>query len=706
MSGAHRNPPTTLADVMAEQRRRRFVGRSAELELFTDAVTRATGRPFSVLHIHGPGGVGKTSLLDAFEVVAVAHGATVVRLDGLELDPSPRNLLEALSQKVFVPPGHGPIRSRTAGSPIVLLVDAYEALASLDPWFRSALVPRLPASAVTVFAGRDTPSRAWRGDPAWSSLLRVISLRNLDPDESRDYLRAAGVAEVLHESVLKLTYGHPLALALLADVVTSGGRIDSGTLPLDLVEILLPRFVEGVPGIRHRRALAACAIARRTTEALLRDVLDESDERDVFDWLRALSFIEARPEGLAPHDLVRDVLDADLRWRDFDTYADVFRRVRGHTVAALRTSTGRAQQRAIVDLKFLFRQVRSVLSPVAWDSWGEHLPEPAGPQDVDDVLELVSRWEGNQSAKIAAAWLADQPGGFWVLHDARGGLQGVVGIIELTRSAGHRLEQDPGARAAWEYAQRHAPPRPGETLTVCRFVVDRDHYQGPSPTLNGTPILTLQRELTEPRLSWDFLCLAEPDRWNDYFAAADLPRAEGADFTVAGRQYGLFAHDFRELPVEAVTELWTERALAQDVALGPRRPDHPRLVLSFSDFDAAVRQGLKDLHRPDLLARNPLTRARLVVDRLAPGASSAAALGSLLREAVATLAEDPRDDRLLRAVDVTYLRSAATQEAAAARLGLPFSTYRRHLGQGIARIVSGLWDGEVYGQERAEVDTR
>ena len=57
----------------------------------------------------------------------------------------------------------------------------------------------------------------------------------------------------------------------------------------------------------------------------------------------------------------------------------------------------------------------------------------------------------------------------------------------------------------------------------------------------------------------------------------------------------------------------------------------------------------------------------------------------------------PRDDKLLRALERTYLRPAPTQEAAAELLGLPFSTYRRHLSQGVARIVAWLWDHEVYG---------
>ena len=80
-------------------------------------------------------------------------------------------------------------------------------------------------------------------------------------------------------------------------------------------------------------------------------------------------------------------------------------------------------------------------------------------------------------------------------------------------------------------------------------------------------------------------------------------------------------------------------------------------------------------------------------------------LEAVLREAATTLARHPRDDKLLRAVDRTYLRPAATQEAAAAALGLPFSTYRRHLTQGMTRIVSVLWDQEVYGPDRAEVST-
>jgi hypothetical protein len=56
-------------------------------------------------------------------------------------------------------------------------------------------------------------------------------------------------------------------------------------------------------------------------------------------------------------------------------------------------------------------------------------------------------------------------------------------------------------------------------------------------------------------------------------------------------------------------------------------------------------------------------------------------------------------------VDQTYLRPVATQEAAAAALGLPFNTYRRHLTQGMNRVVSVLSDRDVYGPDGAEVSS-
>jgi hypothetical protein len=96
-----------------------------------------------------------------------------------------------------------------------------------------------------------------------------------------------------------------------------------------------------------------------------------------------------------------------------------------------------------------------------------------------------------------------------------------------------------------------------------------------------------------------------------------------------------------------------------------------------------VRQALRAISRPDLLARNPLLTAGVAPD--------AQALHRLLSDAVAGLRDHPRDAKLHRALDRTYLHPAATQELAAEVLGLPFSTYRRHLKDGVARVAAAVW---------------
>jgi hypothetical protein len=688
----------TLGDLLAARRRRRFVGRTSEVELFQLAL-ETPDPPFLLLHIHGPPGISKTSLLDVLAGLAADAGARVVRLDGRDLVPSPPAVLQALGV-LEVPEGEGAIAGLSDSGRLVVLFDTYERLSPLDDWVRTRLLPRLPATALTVVAGRTPPDSAWRADPAWRELLRVVSLRNLSPEESRQYLQACGVDPDRQEQLVELAHGHPLGLSLLADVVVRGGEAAADPLTPDLVGTLLQRFVEIVPSGLHRRALEVCAPARVTTEALLREVLGLEDAHELFTWLRELSFVESGPEGVFPHDLARDALEADLRWRDPEGYRRVFRGVRGHINGRLQTSRGQEQQRTIADAKYLFRRLPGVGSPVDWEAWGQQYPEPARPGDREPLLDLVLSWEGEASAAIAARWWERQPEGFFVVRGQDGVIGGFLALLDLTRASTQDIEADPGARAAWDYAMRHAAPRPTEMVTQSRFIVDRETYQGPSATLNATPILTMQRYLGTPNLAWDFLALAEPERWDAYFAAADLPRAAGADFWVGGRRYGLFAHDFRQIPVDALLELVTERALAHDLTPSSPTVQPLLLVLSQPEFDDAVRQALRDLRRPDLLSRNPLLRTRLVRDRAGDEEPVAATLEALVGAAVETLREHPRDDKLWRAVERTYVRPAATQERAAAALGLPFSTYRRHLTLGVDRVVAWLWDQEVYGEHR------
>ena len=115
-------------------------------------------------------------------------------------------------------------------------------------------------------------------------------------------------------------------------------------------------------------------------------------------------------------------------------------------------------------------------------------------------------------------------------------------------------------------------------------------------------------------------------------------RAPEADFEVGGRRYGVFAHDWRRFGGAEWLERMTERELGDEApAPSPERRPEALLALSQAEFADAVRRALRDLHRPDALATNPLARTRVVRERRAE-LPAPEALRELLYEAVARCA--------------------------------------------------------------------
>ncbi|PSQ87865.1 MAG: hypothetical protein BRD30_08100, partial [Bacteroidetes bacterium QH_2_63_10] len=122
------------------------------------------------------------------------------------------------------------------------------------------------------------------------------------------------------------------------------------------------------------------------------------------------------------------------------------------------------------------------------------------------------------------------------------------------------------------------------------------------------------------------------------------------------------------------------------------------IVLSRDDFEDALTDAFKQLHRPDQLQENPLLYSRIVTNEASPDADVPArieTLQALIEETTEQLSADPRDEKYYRAVHHTYVRPAPTQEKAAEQLGVPFSTFRRHLNRGLERVTEILWDEEV-----------
>src|SRR5689334_4980563 len=259
---------TRLGDLLDDARRRTFVGRRRELASFDDVLLGRSAR--RVLLVYGPGGIGKTTLLLEYRTRARTAGRTVLLLDAREVDPSPEGFEGAAAAALGRPFGAETGRRLSelvAGA--VLLVDGYEQLGPIDGWLRQAFLPALPADCVVVLAGREAPAAPWRSDPGWRSVVGVHRLGDFDEAESGELLERAGVAASDRAPLVRLGRGHPLAMALLADVAVTGPVPDSLAEVPDLISALLESLLRETglrePGLRdapadpHLTGLAACA---------------------------------------------------------------------------------------------------------------------------------------------------------------------------------------------------------------------------------------------------------------------------------------------------------------------------------------------------------------------------------------------------------------------------------------------------------------
>jgi DNA-binding winged helix-turn-helix (wHTH) protein len=539
----------SIGDRLSARASRRFVGRESELDILREAISPA--QPSTPLFfVHGPGGIGKTTLMEQLRSEAADEGIVLARIDAAGGSPSPDAFLAALANALRLSEPAATLGELVAGFPrdrSVLVIDSFEHLEPMSGWVRDTLLPALPSQVTIVLAGRQVPDTRWTAHPLWCDAMRCIGLDSLSREESNRLLDVHGVALDAHAGVLDLCHGHPLALVLVADEVRRLGRVPTGLGP-DLVRALTKRCVAQAPTALHRAALETCARARTTTVALVSDVVDAANAFLLFDWLGEQSYVSTGPEGLWPHELVRDAIDEELRWRDPAASRALQHAVNRHLIRLLQK--GLSISHTIFELQYLERRSPVMRRFFDFAALGTISVRPASTADASGIARLRDAGLPPGERALFDHWRHHGATRTSTAHRRNGELCGVTQVLRLDGLDDLSAAADPVVSAVRQALGDALTDRASVSL-MSRFTVPEGERRALNPAMNALQNSHLILWATEPNLRFYVVAVLHPDRFAPLLEGTRFQRLAGCDRVVDGIPIGCFVHDWQAEP-------WTE----------------------------------------------------------------------------------------------------------------------------------------------------
>ena len=622
----------SLRERVEQKDRAAFVGRTDELAFF-DAILSRT-EPCSVVHLSGPAGIGKSTLLREVARRARAAGYSVRSLEGRDLPPFPESLEAAI----------GVVESDDAAAPLII-IDSYELVGSLDGHLRSVVVPSLPESSIVILAGRTRPGPAWF-EGGWDTVSRTLELGGLDHGDAVSLVRHYGHDgnDRVVDDVVRRSAGSPLALVIGAQAGGNGSMAD-----------LLDRLLGTEAEPQRARTLGVAALARVTTPELLEAVLPSDDAHDGYKWLADRSFVEPLADGVALHALVAQSVRDSLRTRDPLGEASLRRRIADYLYQ--RALAG--QFSLSMDLQHLVID-QSVRWGFSLDVGSRYHIDSVRPGDAETVGEIL------RSVGVGDWWAATEV--FFTMHpectgvvrdrnDRLGGYYVAVSPVNAPQAARDDVLLGPWLRHARDVLRTNS-------AVLWREAVDLTGQMGEVTSLLGAAGI-IGSGVVNPRYGYLPITPTMPAAlaFSQALGAVHIPEL---DVAAGGMKLQCHLIDFGSQGVLAFQRDWVYR---ESGAAPPRsidQDDDPSQLIRMLRDPAAL------AHGPEWLGAIPSER----VERLR----------ELVRESLQVFGSSSDDVLARTIITAAYLDGPSAHESIARRLHLSRSAYFRRLQAATTRL--------------------
>lgn len=627
--------------------------------------------------LNGPPGIGKTTLARHFVQDAAERGHGVVWVSGEDTPPNPAAFGERLPAQSLEELG----RSDRAD---ILVLDAFDKLEPLEQWLFDGVLWSTGPRLLVVLTSRTRFEPKRQAELIFTGSFTSIDVEPFTDAESREQLSKLGVAGEVDETLLRGCGGHPLSLALEAARV-GHPRPDPAEPLLERASILAQELIKDAPSSSHACALQALSMLRLLDPGLLSAVLpgDETSRDAAWEWLSRLSFVDSTRSGLVPHALVRDAVYDDLASRHLELHTELAERALRELVRRMGLVEPGRRHQLFLDALYTRRSTTLVKQYFPTDFMAESHLRTATPDERETLARAVEQHEGADAARAFRGHFERNPDLLFAVCSARPLPDGCIGVVLLDAEGPipPELAGDPLVRSV---LSSDLAPRPGAPLAFYRWFFCREGYQEHGPRM---AVVMAAGPFTTPeharRLAF---MVSEPEAFDPLVQPFLLTRYRSGDVQVGQRRYGLSGVDldalFPGLPFDEAMYRITNAHVRGLAGLGSApvqsQPAGPKL--DREAFEDAVRLALSQLDRPHELASNPLTKTSLVTGR----ADAATELSAALRSALAALQPAAGYRGHAELLRVSYFEGPLKQEAAAARLGIPFGTYRYRLRKALA----------------------